>query len=69
MTFNDLLAYTEESFDSLRKPNGHHYEGKTGPRRSLIQALSSNGIFLKTMVPDEMRKGLPNSNEVHYRVD
>ena len=47
MTFKDLLAYTEERFDSLRKPNGRLYEGKQGVKRSLIQALNSNGIFIR----------------------
>jgi len=49
MSFGDILGYTEERFEFLRKPNGKPYESKS-TKRSLICALSSNGLFVKTTI-------------------
>ena len=44
MSLADLIAFTETRFDTLRKPNGKPYKCKS-QRKSIVCALSSNGIF------------------------
>ena len=47
MQFSNILAYTQDRFDTLRKPNGKPYNTAGSLRRSIMCSLTSNGVFQK----------------------
>lgn len=49
MKFGDIIQFTIDRFDTLRKPTGKPYETKN-VRKSIMCALSSNGVFEKLTI-------------------
>ena len=48
MQFSNIMAYTQDRFETLRKPNGKPYNHTSGNlKRSISCALTSNGVFQK----------------------
>ena len=49
MKFGDIIQFTIDRFDTLRKPTGKPYETKN-VRKSIMCALTSNGVFEKITI-------------------
>lgn len=49
MQFQNILSYTQDRFDTLRKPNGKPYNTTGNLKRSIMCSLTSNGIFEKVV--------------------
>ena len=60
MSLADILAFTENRFDTLRKPNGKAYTSKS-KKKSIICALSSNGVFDR--MEKQVGEGVSNAEE------
>lgn len=61
MQFSNILAYTQDRFDTLRKPNGKPYNTSGNLKRSIMCSLTSNGVFEK-VVPASSPQGQTNSS-------
>lgn len=49
MQFQNIISYTQDRFDTLRKPNGKPYNTTGNLKRSIMCSLTSNGIFEKVV--------------------
>ena len=52
MQFSNILAYTQNRIETLRRPNGKPYNFTSGShKRSIMCSLTSNGVFQKVPYP------------------
>ena len=58
MQFSLIVAYVQDRFDTLRKPNGKPYKHPKGNiKRSIMCSLTSNGVFQKVASPPAATPG------------
>jgi hypothetical protein len=52
MQFSNIVTFTQDRFETLRKPNGKPYNYTSGNlKRSIMCSLTSNGVFQKVAQP------------------